>query len=446
MPTRPGETYEVVIFPSDDGPGPTPAQLAPPYRQQGFSFVDGATSVVFPLGGQNAEGASKTIRGRVRDAADRGVDGLTVRALGRFNPLQAPEVASTLSTTDENGEFVLVVPVSWLDDFDIVMLPPPGADLPEVRLEKVHVDDPIGAVPVEHVLPDVVLPSYPAPLDYELPIKGVAPEGGLEPVLGATVQLATVLAAGPGFSVIYRASGQVDPEGMAQVRLVPGTIAGNRIYLVDVIPLPDAEHAQVWGLEVPVGPAPGVLAGGEPLPARVLLTGAIYDHMGVPTEGVRVRLEPSPRFTYDLRATRMDVANARWPETLTAEDGRFSLWVDPTILDTPASYSLLLEPPADSLLPYWSLDDVGILADDTGSLSLGEIWLPDAAYGRGTVRGPDGAVVPGASVFVYEIIDPILCTNLIDEGECRVPAPLRAFTTADEDGEVRLILPRPPTP
>jgi hypothetical protein len=365
-----------------------------------------------------------------------------VRALGKFGPLDASEIASNEAATDKDGRFTLLLPVAWLDDFDIAMTPS-GPALPEVHLTGVHVDDPVDTQPVDLALPDLMLPSYPAPVAFDLPVFGTAPEGGTEFAIGATVTLSTVLVDQGNVRIVYRATAQIDSEGTASLMLVPGTLGQNRQYTLDVVPLPESDLSQVWGTTIEVGPSAGVLSGGPPLPLRALLTGQILDHLGVPAEGVKVRLSPSIKFIHDLAGTTVNLTDARWPETTTAADGRFSLWVDQSILGHVAAYSLQLEPPADSLLPYWSLEDIGVLTAASGSLDLGELTLPDAAYGRATVKDAGGMPVPGARVSVYEIADNTVCQMFANDPTCVAPAPLRAFGTAGDDGMLRIVLPRP---
>jgi hypothetical protein len=441
LPTRSGESYEVVIYPADSGPAPTPAELAPPYRQQGFSFIEPSAKLTFPLGGQNAQGAEKRIRGRVKSAGGQPIAGLVVRAFGKFGPLDRTEVASNLARTDAQGQFSLRVPVAWLDQFDVLISPPSGTHQPEVRLYDVTVDDPVGQTSVELTLADTVLPAFPPPADFEMPVIGTAPEGGQEVVVGATVRLTTTLVESPSQSVTFRALAQVGPDGRATFKLIPGLPGAPRSYLLDVIPLPDAPYAQVWSESLAVG-SDGELALPAPLARRVVLTGQVLDEIGVPAGGVLVRLVPSPTFVFALADTPLDLTTARWPETITGADGRFSMWIDQNILDTQAAYTLHFEPTPDSLLPFMTVADVGALPDDTGTVDLAELWLPNPAYGRGTVRDPLGQPVAFATVFVYEPIDQsVACAKAT--GECRVPAPLRALAQTDEQGGFRLILPRP---
>jgi hypothetical protein len=306
-----------------------------------------------------------------------------------------------------------------------------------VILPVVHVADPAGAAPSIADVGTITLPEMPAPLPFTVQALGGSASGGTEPMVDAQVSLTTVLADDPGLRVIYRVTGTVDAEGDVLLALVPGSTDTPRAYLLDVLPGPESPHAQRWSQPLEVRQASGSLD--LPVaPLRVLVTGTLLDENGVPAQGVAVRTRPTDEVQAVITAEPAIRQNeVRWPETQTGPDGRFSLWLDASVLGIPTGYVVSFEPPSGSLLPRTTLLDVFPHPDAAGRHRLGEVSLPEAAYVRGTPEDADGAPVPGMIVRVYERVMKSCAT-----GPCQPPALLRATGTAADDGRVRLVLPR----
>ncbi len=453
LPTLPGETYSVTIYP-DDTPGPdggaTLAQLVPPYRQIGFSFEADSPDVVFPLGGASSTGATKRITGRVLDSTLQVAQtDFEVRAYGRFGPLDPVEVASSRGNTRGEplampprppGSFSIVVPANWEDDFEVRLTPLPGTAKPSIVLKKVHVADST----MEANLGQIALPSFPAATSYWVPVKGQAPEGSLEPAAGARITLRTVLTEDADRVIRYEAQGAADEHGLAEVQLIPAATGGNREYTYDVAPVLGMPHRSIWNQTLQVGPLGGVLASGAILGGRVLLSGQLFDFGGRALEGVTVQVVPSVRLVYEALAMQaFDVSTLQFPATTTSNDGRFSVWVDPEIVGVQAGYTLDFDPPANSLQPRWtSSAETKVAPDLRNGQALGDIWLPDPAYVRGTLTAPTTEPVPGAQIRLYEEIDDVTACAVLGTNKCQAPAILRAQGTANDKGGVRLILPR----
>jgi hypothetical protein len=443
LPTLPGESYSVTIYP-DDTRDPdatdeeTLAQKAPPYRQIGFAFDHDSSDLVFPLGA-----ATKKITGRVVDSTlTHPQANLDVRAYGRFGPLDPVELASSRGQTDAAGGFTIYVPVAWEDDFEIRITPRADQHAPTMILKQVHLPD----SQLELGLGNLALPSFPAPATFQIPVQGEAPEGGLEAAVGASISLRTVLFEDDQRAVIYEAQGAADDKGFAKVALIPAAAGGNRLYSYDVAAVVNTPHRSIWGQVLAVGPAGGVLAKGATLGARVLLSGQLRDAVGNALEGVSVEALPSLRLAYELRTANkpFDVSTVAFPSSTTAQDGRFSLWVDPEVVDVQAGYLLAFVPPAGSLEPLWSSAAETLVAPDaSGGQVLGEIWLPDPAYVRGTLTSPASDPVAGATLRLYEIPADLasVCAS-VPSADCRPPAILRAQGTSDDRGGLRLVLPR----
>ncbi len=448
LPTQPGETYSVTIFPDDSvdvDSGETVAERAPPYRQIGFTFDADAPGIVFPLGGQSGAGAAKTISGRVLDALQRPVTGLGVRAYGRFGPLDPVEVASSRGATDAEGNFKIYVPVSWDDQFELRLTPLAGEALPTIVVRKVVAPDPPAAstTDLDFALGDLVLPSYPREVKFQVPVQGQAPQGGVEAAVGARVTLRTVLVSDIDHEITYETQGVADSNGFADVLLIPGTAGENRVYTYDLVPAAGTPHRSEWNLTLEVGPQNGVVGAGVTLARRVRFTGTLVDHQGLAAAGVAVRLAPSLRFSYEvLTGVAFDLTRVQFPAGITDPDGRFSLWVDPELLGIQAGYTIEFEPPEGSLLPRWATDEIIPAPDLTGGQELGGLWLPDAAYVRATVLSDIHEVVPAAHIRIYQVVEDQSVCSLYEPGDCVVPAILRAEGTADESGHIRIVLPR----
>src|SRR5262249_41210639 len=214
-PNVPGEAYDVVVLP-DDGTiqsapaGETPAALAPPLKTR--LEVTGQMRVDLAL--QDAAGL-KTIGGRVVDAASRGMPGISVTAWGRRTPASPMELASSQATTAIDGSFVVYVPVSWDDTFD-VLCAPGTLHAPPLRGRGVVARDGASA------LPALLLryPSSPRAVRYELPVLGPDNAGGNRAADGAKVTLRPPLGATAGDEVTYETQATADSAGIAAVWLI----------------------------------------------------------------------------------------------------------------------------------------------------------------------------------------------------------------------------------
>jgi hypothetical protein len=442
-PTLPGETYEVTIYPTDE------AQAQAPPKRISVELTADQPDVLFTLG--DSPGL-KQIVGRVVDAADRGVEGLVVRAYGRFLPTSKLELASSRGATDAEGAFAIWVPESWQNEFDLEIAPQSGATLPTILRRDVYAEDPPpGEFSIVVDIGDIAFPSFSDAQEFQLPVFGVSTGGGAEAAVGARVVFRSVLHDDEITVVSYQAEATVGEDGYATLWLIPGDLVeGNRVYEVDVVPAADSALGGVWDVPFEVGPQPGGVLGelATPLPNRVLVKGTIVDSAGVPVGGVSAQLVLSPFFTYGLEEDRRADATAMvWPAATTSDEGVFSLWIDPAVFAQGAIYDLELVPPDALYLPRWTVEQLAFppaTGMDDLDHDLGNIYLPDASLARGPVLDATGANVADAEVRVYAITDDgTLCANYGLLGDCVAPARLVAITESDGDGLVRLVLPRP---
>ena len=455
VPSRGGELYEVTILPdrpaAPGGGQPAPAELAPPLKT--WITVSADTTITFALGDNQGEGM-KRITGRVISAVGAPEAGYIVQAYGTYNQ-GAKLLASSIGTTDAEGDFSLLVPKSWDDLFDIVVAPAAGEARPMIVREAVEVLDPPGNLTPTPPLLDFVLPAnHPTASHYKIPVEGAASAGGTDPVKGAHVSVRTVLESRLATRevVTYETAGDTGDSGHVDLLLIPGAADRNRTYDVTVFPRATAAHGAVWSQEMAVGPGGGAtqVLPAILLPDRVRVTGTVVDAAGRPVEGLQVRARPSFLYMMQLsagdrdRVLQLDV----FPQVSTDPDGRFAVPLEPFLLSAvlpAARYDLELEPPLSSLAPRWSLDDLepGL---ETPAVDAGTVALPPASHARGLVLGEDGAPVEGVEVRVYIQPDPAICQALGDRGPCDPPARLGALTLSDADGLFRLALPAPTTP
>lgn len=442
--------YEITITPDDvelEG-GASAASLAPPIRFS-LSVTNDVSDLDWVLG--NPE-ELKVIKGRVVDAANRGLAGMEVWALGRWTALGQPERASSIATTDAEGQFVLRIPTAMLDVYDLIVKPAPGTVAPSLRKLGVIIPDP--QVGEDYIaLEDLRMPSYAEAVPYVIPVRGFDGSGELKPVAGAEVRLTTVLLDDAGVLATYGATAFTDAEGHARFDLIPGGGQQNRVYVARVLPPAGAKHASLFGAEISVGLANQ--DGDSWLPTlqlgdRVAVTGTVVDAGGHVVPGATVSASASVGFLLQLSAdSRATLDDLQLPSATSDERGVFMFWIDPALVGLEAVYDLEIAPPTGSQAPRWSVRAIGAAQSTSGApIDLGDVWLPPASYARGPVRAPDGPAVPAAEVRLYEV-SPEAATSCagvtgpFGETECEYPVILRGLWQSRADGQVWMALPDP---
>jgi hypothetical protein len=448
-PVAEGEPpYEVTIRPAepegDSEPERALEAAAPPLRTT-LAPTEDDKQLEWVLG-EPADHAE--LVGLIVDAAGRGIADQRVYAVGRWPGGAEDERISTTTTTSATGAFRILVPAEVEGPVALVSRPPPGEVAPRITVRGVELPglgSPELLEPFE--VGEIVMPSYPAPARFALPIDGNDSGGGKVPVEGAKVTMETVLASEVGLEATFSATATTDADGVAELTLIP---AGehNRPYDTRITTSSSSQHASSRKLEIAVGPgtreSTSYLAA-VTLPRRVLVDGEILDADGLPVEAAQVEARISPRLSWTLDAAgRALVAEHRSPTATTDESGRFVLWLDPTLADREAIYDLAVVPPARIRVPRWSIDGLDIGRDAAG-VALGVIELPRGSHARGMVTA-GGEPVPGAEVWLYELgMDADLCEAVYAPGgeACEPPARLRGLWRAGESGSVWLVLPNP---
>ncbi len=448
------EPYQVQIVPQasqqpNQTQGPSPQELAPPGRVE----IDGTADepdLEWVLG-DPAE--NKIVIGRVVDAAQRGISGMQVYALGRWQDGDAPTRSSSIATTDESGVFAFRVPIDMLDLYDVLVVPPAGVIAPTLRAKDLYIPDPdvIESPDNTVMIDDLAMPSYPQGASFVLPVSGTNTAGSDVPVAGAEVRLTTTLLDQGGVTATYTATGSTDPNGEVELQLIPGG-AQNRVYAVRVISPPDSSHASLDDKMLNVGP--GNTGGRSVLPrvtldSRLLVAARVLNDQGAPVAGATVNTDLSLPFRLTLPAElQSELESLKLPSATTDDNGVFTLWLDPSVIGLAAFYDLAIVPPAGAATPRWSLRDLAIddLANQPppgtdGSLDL---WLPPPSFARGPIHAPDGSSVADAEVWLYELpADNSLCADLpLPAGQdCTVPAQLRGLWHSRKSGVVWMVLP-----
>lgn len=443
------EPYDVHVVPSaatgETVAGPSPAELAPPLR---FT-LDGDRDELDAEWMLAVPEETKLVTGRVVDAADRGVPGIQVFALGRWNPDGVLERASSLAITDAEGYFVLRATRGMQELYDLVATPTPGIIAPTLRALGVYIPDPIiiqtGDQPI--LVPDLRMPSYPQPASFTLPVKGSDTNGTEAIVAGAQVKLTTVLQDDGILVATYTAGGFTDTAGEVTLDLIPGGME-NRPYLARVIPPPDSKHASIEGkaIDVGVGNASNrSVLSQVVLQGRSAVAGRLVSHDGAPVGGATVHVKASLAFKLaEVLGVQTELEALQFPSATTDGDGNFVVWIDPLLLGRTPLYDLEFAPPASAAAPRWSLHDMTV--DDLVAAGGKDVPLPPPAFARGRIKAPTGETVEGAELWIYQIRDDDgICANaMLPAGdECEPPALLRGLWQSRDDGIVWVVLPDP---
>jgi hypothetical protein len=452
-PTGDAEPYEVTIRP-DNGMGYHPTQdYQPPDRlaaplHLSWDDVNEDRDVLVPL--ILSEGL-KNVRGRVLDAAGRGIEGMEVVLWGRQAIGHPLEIASSIGTTLADGSFSVFARSDGENTYDVEVtagavvkvdgLPLAGA--PTLRRSGIVVEDPGAGFSVTETLDDIIYPAFGVPATYTIPVYGRDSGGTQIAANGANLVATTSLSSSGGDTVTYTAKAPIGADGLAVVDLIPGTDQ-NRVYTVQVIPASTSPIGAIWDFPIEVGAYPGTLAE-LPLPPRVFVTGRILDEFNKPAANVQVTPKLSLPFLFGLSQANQDrLKDLGWSDALTDADGRYALYLDAMVLGLPAIFDLELTPPLSSLQPRWSQDRVAIPEGMNSAFDVGDYALPPVSFAWGLALDPEGAPIAGADLKVYVIADPTLCAGA--QG-CAPPARLVDVAQSDENGEVMMSLPKPlPTP
>ncbi len=424
-------TYTVAIVPSTDplGPGlPAPAQFFPPQRfQVTINPADAEVGVTrdFELGA-----TTRTINGRIARAGVQ-VAGWRVRAeVADGEVLGAFVLASNITPTTATGEFVLTLP-EGPTVVDIVVEPPLPANRSDAALPSLRIRDHV----VSSSLAPIDLPTIDRVVSVPVVVVGTTSNGDPVDVAAAIVSARLDQELSPGVFLRYEAT-TTTTRGVGSLPLYLGSGVLPLRYKLDVLPGPSAELASVYGVELAledrVQAPPPIL-----LPRRVAMVGQLLDEQGFPLADTTVSASVSSASLCKLSSEGLRAAKALAPsQDTTNARGEFTLWLDPDLAGTALTYDIAVEPSIGTWAPRWTFVDRPV--DDAGV----SLWLPPAAHVRAEVLAPGQILVPDTLVSIYERTAEAPPCQLAVGGTVAGGLELRAIGVSDDQGIVRLILPR----
>jgi hypothetical protein len=426
--------YTVVVVP-DAGmtPGSGPGGLVPPMHFE-LELEDNLVKTI-TLGGLGLP----TISGALTDSNALGIANYRISAIGRWDTTAPPTEVSTIDVTDAMGLFSVMLSDELVGTVELVARPVVRGTAPTIRVANIEL-----STTTRNIIVPANLGS-PITLTDAVKVIGLDRSGTLAPVRGAVVTVTGTVTTGlTSFTVTDEQVTNADGE--VSLHLLDGAaIVG--AYRLSITPPPDAVVGVVYQQRFVIGQPPMVR-----LPSRIALRGRIVDVTGKPQPNVTITARPSLRFLWTLEpaaqafVTAIPAATAATPDTESgAGAGGFVVWIDPNIAQVWGHYDLLIEPPAASLAPAYLRADVEVPRDATiDSFGMGDIAVPDAAYVHGRITNTNGDPVEGAELRLYRVTTTLgLCSEVAHAPvSCPIPALLQARSTSDDDGKVRLALPR----
>ncbi len=444
-PSRPGDPpFTITVLPTDreaPGTGMSLARAIPPL-QATMEIPASVSGHVFPIGGLNLPDVS----GTVKTMTGVPLAGYRVVALGRWTPDQPVTEVSTVAFTNAEGEYTLKLSRNLAGFVEIVARPFNAQIAPELRLAGIAGG---GDSSGNALTLPTATPGLPRTVTITVDHKETG--GEVVPVAGARVIVRGRASIEEGISSMgFSAEGHTNEAGKVELQLLEtGPLQMN--YKLSIIPPPASKAAAMLGRPF------GLADTSQRLATRIAITGAVMGADGKPVKDVSVTARPSLRFLWSLEpAGQAFLGEIPAPTAVTADTGEFVLFVDHSLPNPGAQattvwghYDLAFEAPATTTrVPSWTVGDVELPRDDTETVrALGAVQLPDAAFVRGLVFDDEDARVEGAEVRLYRVqSNPGLCDEVRFEppGGCTLPPLLMGRATSDDDGQVRLTLPRLP--
>lgn len=445
-PTKPGEPkYIVTVVPDGrdtpgSGSGESIAQILPPMRTE-LAVMGSSSGNILPLGGLDLPRVTGAITGGTGDA----LANYRVAALGRWDLREPATEVSTVDFTNSTGIFELTLARGLVGTVEIVAKPLGTLARPELHLGSVPADRdgsnkvlvlPLGVPSTERTV-EIVLDHQEA-------------SGEITRVAGARVMVTATSSTTMPASARFGAEGTTDGNGSVRVKL-PNLSAFAGQWKLSVIPPASSPAAAMFERSFD----PGTLTV-QRLGTRLSLVGVVAGADEKVLKDVVVTARPSMRFLWSLEAGPQAFLGAIPAATATTNDkGEFVVFVDHSfdnVLPGQAGtvwghYDLTFEPASKVFAPTWTREDIELPRDaDVGSLPVGIMQLPDSAHVRGIVFDGAGARLEGAEVKLFRVqTDLSLCSETRNEpADCPIPALLMGRGAADDEGIVRLTLPRLP--
>jgi hypothetical protein len=428
---RPGDNPYTVTVVAGAGVetqgGSTPALPLPPLHFE-VPMLDN-TTVKTELGGLDLP----VLSGTLTDAAGRGLAQYRVAALGRWDAMAPAVEVSTVDFTDASGAYAVTLSDDLFGTVELVARPTGKTAAPTVHIANIDSSKSSSR--------SVMVPTtLGVPRTVTVQVTGVNRSGMITQVGGALVSVAgATTKTQTSFTVNDDES--TDDKGIATLQLLDGVdLAGT--YRLSITPpagsslgvLFDQKLVNLTGVNFRLG-------------ARVALRGKVLDSAGNPLSNVSITARPSLRFLWTLDAGPQAFVAAipAATEVTTPNTGEFVVWVDANVAQVWGHYDLLIEPPPTAPAPTLLQSEIEIPRDSTlDAVSLGEITLPEAAFIHGRITTPTGDSLEGAELKLYQTSTALsLCSEVAHAPvSCPIPAQLRGRGTSDNDGIVRMTLPR----
>jgi hypothetical protein len=371
------------------------------------------------------------INGTLTDSLGQGLASYRVVALGHWDATEPVTEVSSVDFTDASGGYAVTLSDKLVGTVEIVARPPDAQIAPAVHLTNIDATK----SSQRNVLEPATLGTK---LDIPVAVNGLDLSGAVSPVVGATVSITGVLT--KTLTSFTISDEQVTgKDGTVNLHLLNGAgIIGS--YRISIIPPANSTLGLMFDQKV-VLPLPP-----QRLPSRIAIRGVIADAAGHPLDKVAVTARPSLRFLWTLESAPQAFVGAIPAATaVTPNTGEFILWVDSIVTQVWGDYDLLIEPPSTAQAPTY-VKTIELARDGTqDSMPVGTLALPDASFVHGRITGPDGMAVEDAEIKLYLVTTELgLCSEVANAPtSCPIPASLQGRNTSDDQGTVRLALPRP---
>ena len=423
------EPYQVTVIPNSQSTSIDAAPrraVLPPLRTTIDAPAD--TRRDFTVGSTTLP----TLAGKITDANGVGLPGYRVSARGRWADDTVGSDVSTVVDTDINGNYVLLLSPDLVGGVEVVAEPiTAGAG---VLLAKVR------TLGQNNSNIDIEVPSrLTTPTLVNFKLVGTTGSGEVLPIAGAVVTMSAEIANPriPTYASGIRLGGTAtsNAEGIAQLHLVgyrEGTIIN---YALQIQPPATSQFRAVFGDRFTVSDSFT-----RQLEPRVAVRGVVANNNGEPVANVAVTARPNADYLATLEPDAQAFAAQLALGTATSDDaGEFVIWVDPPLV-TASSYDLSFEPPDDAAAPRWSVSQAVMPTTRITSMTAGPFIAPEAARVHGRITDPTGRTLGGGELRIFRQGEARTCAT--SAATCISPAVLLGRGAADDEGIVRLTLPR----
>ena len=410
------EAYTVLIVPDgrDDMPtgnNLTAAQVVPPFRLTGVMVGTDATKHP-TLELQTAD--LKGVDGQLSQGSF-GLASYRVVALGRWEAGADPVEVSTVDYTGSDGKFHLTLASGLVGTFEIVARPYAGLG-PTLHAGNLDATAPPASVSMTQP------PTTGGDQLVDIHVSAQDGSGKTINVSGARVTVeATAQITQIGRYASLTASDTTDQNGHVKLHLLDGALFSSA-YTMRIVPPVSSTFGAVFAHAVTLG------AMEVSLPQRVAIRGIIADSTGQPLTGVSITARPALSFTWNLDGPAQEfLGEIPAAITTTPATGAFVVWVDPTVAGVFGHYDLAFEPSETGLVPQWSTT-VDMPRDNSTTLDLSTLRIPQPAFLHGNLVDPNGNPVQGGEIKLYSTATTAgFCTTLAHPpANCPIPAPLVA--------------------